>query len=217
MVIIVVVVLVGGGLIVSLAPRFFESIDKFLDSTGWFGNMTALSDTGMGITIYFADGTSKEIEPQTFSIMPLSLFFEGKEFTKIVYEASAKVNWAGGELTSMTIQGFISSSVRKQGELSKSIRMDNIDKVVSPLPEKDVWFVVTTHEVSNTEIKNELKEHGYGDGQYVVSCVFDVYVTATFDTGQLSGEQGTTIAELEINYSEPAVTALSIKISSQPS
>jgi len=196
---------------------FADVRDAFFEDWGSDLNLTT-HNVGMNIIIYFADGTTKEIEPQPFSIFPLTVFFEGKEFTKIAYEGSAKLSWTGGSLTSMSVEGTFSPVIgTTEGGLPEYLTGKAIDKSISPIPEQDTWFVVDSFEISETNIENVIKEWGQGEREYIVKTLFNILITVTFEDGQVSDKRGTVIVDLHINYSESKIVALSVSVSSQPS
>lgn len=95
------IVIIGAAILVFLLfnaqimvaiPNVESWIGQFLGNLG-IGSRNVAGSTSLGFTIHYFDGTSKDINQNaTFSLLPLSIFFEGKQVESIDVDFRAKLN-----------------------------------------------------------------------------------------------------------------------------
>lgn len=193
-----------------------EDLSGFWDSIGnWISEVVGdvqhdPGDTGPGsvtgyagvrFLIRFQDGTSREFEPDlsgTYSIIPLSITFEGKEIQYIDIDVQAKLSGEGVQswntVTSQQIEIY-----KKDDSTPKTSSTAYNNENGGTWNSGDIKTIAHTSILGST-IDNIVTQ--YGDGNYLLQVNSEVDLTVTVDDEQVEFNSVNPAGGLDFSYSQ---------------
>lgn len=161
----------------------------------------------MGVVVQFKDGTQKTVGPEqlTFTLFPMTIYFEGKEVEEIWWQCYVLVDWVG-DIENFKITGPMQVEadgviLRKEGMLKQYKGSD--------LP-KNEWFEVWKFGLDAFDI-----EYSLGGGDYTLESQAIVNAEVTFSDAHKETKEATTTASLPIFIEEGTLTVFSVEIQTQ--
>lgn len=167
--------------------------------------------TSLSAIIQFKDGTQHTVEPEalTFTLFPMTVFFEGKEVDRILWTLGATITWSG-DVQSFRVSGTLGcwhdASLIDKEDFSKTYGSNDI--------EKEQWFEIQELLVTAEEIDLMVPE-----GTHTLTVTTELLTfRATFVSGHVEqhtlGEGYAPVWEIEVvvNHEAETVTVLSANL-----
>jgi hypothetical protein len=165
---------------------------------------------GVGLTIEFADGTTKEVDPSqiTFTLFPLTVYFQGQAIKSVTWHAYVQLDWTG-TLTSLELKG----PMELKSNTGVQLRKENMLKTYTSanLPPKGGWFEMWKFSLTAEEIEYSIPQ----TGDYTLTCTVSVTATATFSTGLQSVKSASASGNMPIRIDVAGLTALVCDVQAQ--
>jgi len=121
------------------------------------GNGASAQTVGVGVKLYYADGTIEEFEPKdAYALMPLQVVLGEKEVDAIEFFASCKIVYTG-ELTNVAITGTMNTHLHPS---EVSIRSQPISKTITNPSASGTWFGFADMKVFASEIEDAVPHFG---------------------------------------------------------
>ena len=158
---------------------------------------------GVGLTIEFADGTTKEVDPSQiqYTLFPLTVYFQGQAIKSVTWHAYAQLDWVG-EMTSlqlsgpMTVKSNTGVTLRSEGMLRTYTS--------SNMPNKNAWFEIWSFSLTAEDIEYSLPQ----TGDYTLTCTINVTATANFSNGLQSVKTASASGNLPIHIDASGISSL---------
>lgn len=189
--------------------------DDLLDVDGVNGNGDNGDAEGtegtaiLNAIVQFKDGTQHTVTQQelTFTLFPLTVFFEGKEVDRILWTLGAEITWEG-EITGLRVSGELGCYYEEQIIKSQDFQVDYSPTVL----EKNEWFAVKELLVTEQDIDAVIPA---GTSTLRVTTR-QLTFQATFQSGHEEthtlGEGYAPVWDMEVTKSADALTILSANL-----
>lgn len=166
------------------------------------GQQTSGGKLGVGMTIEFADGTTRTVDPSqiTYTLFPFTVYFQGQPVSKITWHCFVLLDWAG-DLTSLELNG----PMEVKSNTGVTLRKENMLKTytsTSP-PAKNQWFELWKFTLEAGDI-----EYSLGSGSFTLTCTVTVNAVARFSTGTESAKSASASGNLPISIEAAGLLAL---------
>lgn len=165
---------------------------------------------GVGLTIEFADGTTKDVEPSQiqYTLFPLTVYFQGQAIKSVTWRAYVQLDWTG-DMTSLQFSG----PMEVKSNTGVSLRKEGILKnyASSNLPNKNTWVEIWSFSLTAEDIEYSLQQ----TGDYTLTCTVNVTATAMFSSGTQSVKTASASGNLPIHIEASGITALLCDIQAQ--
>lgn len=187
----------------------FEDLENGIAQNGKLNETEG--EVSMGVTVQFKDGTQQTIEPDglSFTLFPMTVYFEEKEVSKIKFDCMMLVDWSG-ELNSLTINGFmlIAGESESPEEVDTVLKRIGINEVYGPEIPRNEWFHVDSITMEADDIEF------LGDGDWFLRGYTKLDVQAEFPQ-TLDTRTASAKAEVPISIQHGILTAFSVEIEQQ--
>lgn len=166
--------------------------------------LNSSGDIAMGVTINFMDGTSKTVGPEemTFTLFPMTIYFEDKEISEIWWHVCVKVDWVG-DLEELYSHGWL--KVTTAGITVCEQELTNIRE--GDLVAHNMWYEIGARGMVASQLEDLL-----GSGEYTLHSEADITVEATFSDGHTETQSATGTADTTITIMEGTLTVFSVQI-----
>jgi len=158
---------------------------------------------GVGMTITFADGSSREVDPSQiqFTLFPLTVYFEGQPISSVTWHAYVQLDWVG-TMTSLELKG----PMEVKSNTGVQLRKENMLKTYtsSNLPPKGGWFEMWKFSLTAADIEYSLPQ----TGDYTLTCTINVTATAMFSSGLQSVKTASASGNMPIRIEVSGITSL---------
>lgn len=159
--------------------------------------------------IQFKDGTQHTVEPEdlTFTLFPMTVFFEGKEIDRILWTLGATITWSG-DVQNVRVSGTLGcwheDSLIDKEDFSKTYGSNDITK--------EEWFEIQELIVTAEEIDLILPE-----GTHTLTVTTELLTfKATFVSGHIEqhtlGEGYAPVWEIQVTKEAETLTVLSANL-----
>lgn len=219
-IILIAVLLIG---IMLLGPSFMAGLGDFGESLsdwvkyGWEdqnGDIDTEAEASQGTVslnaiVQFKDGTQHTVEAEalTFTLFPMTVFFEGKEVERIKWHLGATITWSG-DLHGLKISGTL-GCWHEETLVDKDDFIKNYEGTVI---QKEEWFPIHDLMVTAEEIDLIVPE---GTHTLIVTTQ-ELTFTATFDSGHIEenilAEEDAPVWEIQVHIESETMTVLSASI-----
>lgn len=164
-------------------------------------------EMGLGIIVQFIDGTQKTVSPEdmTFTLFPMTVYFEGKEVASIWWSCYLLVDWTG-DLSYLKLQGPLEVTVPEEGDLC--LRKEGMLRNYGPEDLtagewKEVWkFGLEAWDI----------EYSLGSGDFTLKADVSVNVEVMFESGVKETKEGQATSSLSISIEGSQLTVFSVDI-----
>ena len=183
--------------------------EDFEDSTGDGDTEGSEGTVSLNAIIQFTDGTQHTIEAEdlTFTLFPMTVFFEDKEVERIKWLLGASVRWSG-DLQNLKISGTLGCWF----EDSMIDKDDFIKTYEGTVIQKEEWFPIHELMVTAEEIDLIVPE---GTHTLIVTTQ-ELTFTATFDSGHVDEytltEDDAPVWQIQVSIEAETLTVLSASI-----
>jgi hypothetical protein len=158
---------------------------------------------GVGLTIEFADGTTKDVDPSQiqYTLFPLTVYFQGQAIKSVTWHAYVQLDWEG-TMTSLELKG----PMEVKSNTGVQLRKENMLKTYSSsnLPPKGGWFEMWKFSLTAEDIEYSLPQ----TGDYTLTCTINVTATAMFSSGQQSVKTASASGNMPIHIDASGITAM---------
>jgi hypothetical protein len=158
---------------------------------------------GVGMTITFADGSTREVNPSQiqFTLFPLTVYFQDQPISSITWHAYVQLDWTG-DMTSLELKG----PMEVKSNTGVQLRKENMLKTYTSanLPSKGVWFEMWKFSLTAQDIEYSLAT----SGDYTLTCMINVTATAMFSSGLQSVKTASASGNIPIKIQASGLTAL---------
>jgi hypothetical protein len=165
---------------------------------------------GVGLTIEFADGTTKNIDPSQvqFTLFPLTVYLQGQAIKSVTWHAYVQLDWEG-TMTSLELKG----PMELKSNTGVQLRKENMLKTYTSanLPGKGAWFEMWKFSLTAEEIEYNLPQ----TGDYTLTCTINVTATANFSSGTQSVKTASASANMPIHIDASGITAILCNVQPQ--
>jgi hypothetical protein len=155
------------------------------------------------MTITFADGSTKEVDPSQiqFTLFPLTVYFEGEPISSVTWHAYVQLDWVG-TMTSLELKG----PMEVKSNTGVQLRKENMLKTYtqSNLPPKGGWFEMWKFSLTAADIEYSLSQ----TGDYTLTCTISVTATAMFSSGLQSVKTASASGNMPIRIEASGITSL---------
>lgn len=163
----------------------------------------------MGVTVQFKDGTQTTVGPEemTFTLFPMTIYFEGKEVDQIWWHCYVLVDWVG-DIENLKLSGPMKVvadgvTLRKEGMLKQ------YGTTEGDLP-KNEWFDMWKFGLDAFDI-----EYSLGGGDFTLESEAIVKAEVTFSDAHKEEYEATATASLPITIEEGTLTVFSVEIQTE--
>ena len=158
---------------------------------------------GVGMTITFADGSTREVNPSQiqFTLFPLTVYFQDQPISSITWHAYVQLDWTG-DMTSLELKG----PMEVKSNTGVQLRKENMLKTYTSanLPSKGVWFEMWKFSLTAQDIEYSLAT----SGDYTLTCMINVTATAVFSSGLQSVKTASASGNMPIRIEVSGITSL---------
>ena len=158
---------------------------------------------GVGMTIRFADGSTREVNPSQiqFTLFPLTVYFQDQPISSITWHAYVQLDWTG-DMTSLELKG----PMEVKSNTGVQLRKENMLKTYTSanLPSKGVWFEMWKFSLTAQDIEYSLAT----SGDYTLTCMINVTATAVFSSGLQSVKTASASGNMPIRIEVSGITSL---------
>jgi hypothetical protein len=179
-----------------------------------FGNNETSSSTmtpwtGLTVIIKYTDGTSEEVSPEPYSIMPLSITVpdSGKTIAAINCEVRVVMR-TSGTVSAWTVSGYLIIGA-DVADRSFSLEVKH-PSVSGTTWDSTLSYLIDSTSTSAAALTNAAK-YG-GSGTYVWHADALLNMTATFLDGSKDSKEGRASGGLGFQYTQEKITALYVNV-----
>jgi len=158
---------------------------------------------GVGLTIVFADGTTKEVDPSQiqYTLFPLTVYFQGQAIKSVTWHAYVQLDWAG-TMTSLQLSG----PMTVKSNTGTTLHSENMLRTYtsSNMPNKNTWFEIWSFSLTADDIQYSLPQ----TGDYTLTCTVNITATANFSDGLQSVKTASASGNLPIHIDASGISSL---------